>query len=85
VVLRGDLDWIMMKRLENDRTRRYETANGLARDLQRHLANEQEIDSLFARLSEGGQVMMPLGSYGFSRKFAWVSDLFGVSWQLNLA
>ncbi len=38
--LRGDLDWIVMRCLEKDRTRRYETANGLASDLQRHLANE---------------------------------------------
>jgi len=35
-----DLDWIVMKCLEKDRSRRYETANGLAADLQRHLANE---------------------------------------------
>ena len=35
-----DLDWIVMKCLEKDRTRRYETANGLAADLRRHLANE---------------------------------------------
>jgi WD40 repeat protein/serine/threonine protein kinase len=39
-LLRGDLDWIVMKCLEKDRTRRYETANGLAMDLQRHLSNE---------------------------------------------
>ena len=38
--LRGDLDWIVMKCLEKDRTRRYETANGLAMDLQRHLKSE---------------------------------------------
>jgi len=38
--LRGDLDWIVMKCLEKDRTRRYETANGLAFDLQRHLSDE---------------------------------------------
>ena len=38
--LRGDLDWIVMKCLEKDRKRRYDTANGLALDLQRHLANE---------------------------------------------
>src|SRR6185436_9705113 len=36
----GDLDWIVMKALEKDRTRRYETANGLALDIQRFLANE---------------------------------------------
>jgi eukaryotic-like serine/threonine-protein kinase len=39
-LVRGDLDWIVMKCLEKDRTRRYETANGLALDLQRHLSNE---------------------------------------------
>src|SRR5262245_31405561 len=38
--LQGDLDWIVMKCLEKDRTRRYETANGLASDIQRHLSNE---------------------------------------------
>ncbi len=38
--LKGDLDWIVMKCLEKDRTRRYETANGVAADLQRHLDNE---------------------------------------------
>jgi serine/threonine protein kinase/WD40 repeat protein len=38
--LRGDLDWIVMKCLEKDRTRRYETVNGLAMDLRRHLDNE---------------------------------------------
>jgi eukaryotic-like serine/threonine-protein kinase len=38
--LRGDLDWIVMKSLEKDRTRRYETANGLAMDIQRYLTNE---------------------------------------------
>ena len=38
--VRGDLDWIVMKCLEKDRTRRYETANGLAADLKRHLNNE---------------------------------------------
>ena len=38
--LRGDLDWIVMKALEKDRKRRYETANGLAMDIQRYLGNE---------------------------------------------
>ncbi|MEO7700235.1 MAG: WD40 repeat domain-containing serine/threonine protein kinase [Opitutus sp.] len=40
LLLRGDLDWVVMHCLEKDRTRRYETANGLARDIERHLNNE---------------------------------------------
>jgi WD40 repeat protein/serine/threonine protein kinase len=39
-LVRGELDWIVMKCLEKDRTRRYETASGLARDLQHYLADE---------------------------------------------
>jgi serine/threonine protein kinase len=39
-LVRGDLDWIVMKALEKDRTRRYETASGFAADIQRHLSQE---------------------------------------------
>ncbi|HEV3079094.1 MAG TPA: serine/threonine-protein kinase [Gemmataceae bacterium] len=39
-LVKGELDWIVMKTLEKDRNRRYETANGLARDIQRYLADE---------------------------------------------
>ncbi len=39
-LVRGELDWIVMKALEKDRNRRYETANGFAMDLQRYLADE---------------------------------------------
>jgi predicted 3-demethylubiquinone-9 3-methyltransferase (glyoxalase superfamily) len=46
--------------------------------------DEAEIDRLWAALSEGGEALMPLGEYGFSRKFGWTNDRFGVSWQLNL-
>ncbi len=38
--MRGELDWIVMKALEKDRNRRYETANGLAADVQRYLHDE---------------------------------------------
>jgi predicted 3-demethylubiquinone-9 3-methyltransferase (glyoxalase superfamily) len=48
-------------------------------------ADEAELDRALAALSDGGAVLMPPGNYGFSRKFAWVSDRYGVSWQLNLA
>jgi len=41
--LKGDLDWIVMKALEKDRARRYQTANGLAMDVQRYLNNEPVI------------------------------------------
>lgn len=40
-LLRGELDWIVMKCLEKDRTRRYETANALTRDVERYLKDEQ--------------------------------------------
>jgi predicted 3-demethylubiquinone-9 3-methyltransferase (glyoxalase superfamily) len=46
--------------------------------------SEDELDSLYGKLAEQGQALMPLGSYGFSTKFGWVNDRFGVSWQLNL-
>ena len=39
-LVRGDLDWIVMKCLEKDRARRYETASGLVQDIERHLSDE---------------------------------------------
>lgn len=47
--------------------------------------SESELERLFAALSENGRVLMPLDNYGFSRRFGWTDDRFGVSWQLNLA
>jgi predicted 3-demethylubiquinone-9 3-methyltransferase (glyoxalase superfamily) len=46
-------------------------------------ADEQQ--TLVDALAGGGSFLMPLDNYGFSQKFAWVQDRFGVSWQLNLA
>jgi len=51
-VLEGDLDWIVMKCLEKDRTRRYETSNGLAMDIKRHLSNEPVMACPPSRLYE---------------------------------
>ena len=51
-LLRGDLDWIVMKCLEKDRARRYDTANGLAKDIQRHLSCEPVLASPPSRLYE---------------------------------
>ena len=45
---------------------------------------EDEIQRFYEALSEGGGTLMPLDNYGFSRKFGWVNDRFGVSWQINL-
>ena len=42
-----------------------------------------EVDALAAALGEDGKVLMPPDDYGFSRRFAWVQDRFGVSWQIN--
>lgn len=47
--------------------------------------SESEIERLYAALLEGGKALMPIDNYGFSRRFGWVNDRFGVSWQLNLA
>lgn len=47
--------------------------------------SEEEIEKVFGELSAEGQVLMPLGAYPFSKKFGWVADRFGVSWQLILA
>ncbi|WII72060.1 VOC family protein [Bdellovibrio sp. 22V] len=47
--------------------------------------SEEELTTLANKLGENGQVLMPLDNYGFSQKFTWVNDRFGVSWQLNLA
>ena len=47
------------------------------------MGSEIELETLFSKLSENGEVAMPLDNYGFSQKFGWVIDRFGISWQLN--
>ena len=46
---------------------------------------EEEIEAVFHKLAQDGSVLMPLGSYPFSKKFGWLNDKYGVSWQLALA
>lgn len=46
--------------------------------------SETEFDTAFTQLANGGMVLMVPDNYGFSRKFGWANDRFGVSWQLNL-
>lgn len=48
------------------------------------VADEDEIERAFAGLSENGKVIMPLKGYPFARKFAWLTDRFGITWQLML-
>jgi predicted 3-demethylubiquinone-9 3-methyltransferase (glyoxalase superfamily) len=48
------------------------------------LDSAEEVDAVFAKLSEGGGVLMPLEAYPFSPRFAWINDRFGVSWQLSV-
>jgi predicted 3-demethylubiquinone-9 3-methyltransferase (glyoxalase superfamily) len=45
---------------------------------------KEEVDALWARLSEGGSVLMPLDSYPFSERYGWTEDRYGLSWQLML-
>ena len=46
--------------------------------------SDTEIEKTFSSLSDGGIALMPLDNYGFSTRFGWVQDRYGVSWQLNL-
>lgn len=46
---------------------------------------EEEIDRLSSQLSQGGETLMPLNAYPFSKKYSWINDKYGVSWQLMLA
>jgi predicted 3-demethylubiquinone-9 3-methyltransferase (glyoxalase superfamily) len=48
-------------------------------------ATSEEVDSKWKALSEGGTELMPLGEYPFSKRYAWIQDRYGLSWQLMLA
>jgi predicted 3-demethylubiquinone-9 3-methyltransferase (glyoxalase superfamily) len=43
-----------------------------------------QIDAIWAALSDGGTPLMPIGDHGIGRRFGWVQDRFGISWQLHL-
>lgn len=53
-------------------------------DPSRDPAARTHLDELWAALSEGGQVLMPLDTYPFSQHYGWIQDRYGVSWQLIL-
>jgi predicted 3-demethylubiquinone-9 3-methyltransferase (glyoxalase superfamily) len=46
--------------------------------------SEAELDRIADALGSGGSILMPPGDYGFSPRFAWLNDEFGVSWQINV-
>lgn len=48
-------------------------------------ASAEEVDRYWDRLSEGGQVLMELGTYPFSDRYGWTTDRYGLSWQISLA
>ena len=45
---------------------------------------KEEVDRLFNKLIDGGSELMPLGTYPFSHRYAWISDRFGLNWQIML-
>lgn len=46
---------------------------------------KDEVDAIFEKLSRGGKILMPLGSYPFSERYGWLEDRYGLSWQVILA
>jgi tRNA A-37 threonylcarbamoyl transferase component Bud32 len=83
-VLKGDLDWIVMKCLEKDPGHRYQTANGLAMDLQRHLSNEPVVagpPSAVYRLQKFIRRNQVLVAAGAVVTAALVLGIVGSTWQ----
>jgi eukaryotic-like serine/threonine-protein kinase len=87
-IVRGELDWIVMKALEKDRSRRYETANGLAMDIRRYLAGEAVIAAppstayrfrKFVRRNKGAVTA------GALIALALILGLAGTAWQARIA
>jgi len=86
--LRGDLDWIVMKCLEKDRSRRYETANGLAADLKRHLNNEPVVarpPTAAYRFQKAFRRNKLIYSAGTAVALALVAGVGFSAWQANVA
>jgi serine/threonine protein kinase len=89
-LMRGDLDWIVMKCLEKNRTRRYETANGLARDIERYL-NDEVVEACppsagyrirkFARKHK--KALVTVGAFALLLVTATVVSLGLASWALQ--
>jgi serine/threonine protein kinase len=86
--IHGDLDWIVMKTLEKDRARRYDTANGLAADIRRHLDNEPVVarpPSRFYRLQKLVRRNKLSFAAGTAVVIALVAGIIVSSWQATRA
>jgi WD40 repeat protein len=84
-LVRGELDWIVMKALEKDRNRRYETANGFAMDVQRYLADEAVQacpPSVAYRLRKFARRHKGAVLAAFLVLLALVSGIIGTTWGL---
>lgn len=49
-----------------------------------YCGSDAEIERVYTALTDGGSILMPLDKYDWSRRYAWVQDKFGVSWQLDV-
>ncbi len=86
--VRGELDWIVMKALEKDRTRRYETANGLAMDLRRYLAAEPVLaapPSASYRLQKFVRRNKGVVAAGSMIAMSLIVGIVGFAWQARIA
>ncbi len=87
-IVRGDLDWIVMKALEKDRQRRYETANGLAMDVRRYLSGEAVVAAppstayRFKKFIRRNRVMVSAGS---AVAAALLIGVIAFAWQAKVA
>ncbi len=68
-----------------DSRRRHEVTFTPATSFLVECESKAEFEKTYQALSDGGVELMPPDDYGFSKKFVWLNDRYGVSWQLNLA
>ncbi|HSO24924.1 MAG TPA: tetratricopeptide repeat protein, partial [Chondromyces sp.] len=86
--IRGDLDWIVMKAIEKDRSRRYETASGLAMDIGRHLVGEAVVAAPPSAAYRAGKFIRRHKGFVFSASAVAAALLIGAvafAWQASVA
>jgi len=78
-LVRGELDWIIMKTLEKDRNRRYETASGLGLDIQRFLTGEPVVAAPPSRLYRAGKLLRRHRGYVLATALVFLALLAGMT------